>query len=348
MSQLAELRVIDFGEASALRSQTLWHAVAHGVGGGSPPTLSFVRPMEPYVSIGYHRNISEVDLGYCADNNLPVIRRMVGGGPVYLDPSQLFFQIVLPKSSVTGVRTKALEQLLQPATAAFMAAGVKAKLDDYGEFVSGERKICGHGAGEIDGAVVVVGNLIEEFDHEAATSILSLVEPVAKAEVLRLMKRFVGSGDINLDSENFVDKAVESYSTALSLEPVVGDLTELERDHLTELDVLFSEQSWTNGEEMGLRTPSLIREVKVRAGVHVISASSDALSFVVSLVHGCVERAWIRSGTSGELADFMRDDLEGIDSGEIRRVLLDVIAGDMALAGALKAVRFTELEGARS
>ena len=76
------LRVIDFGSVTPLRSQTLWHAVAYGVSAGAAPTLSFVRPSAPYVCLGYHRDLEEVDQEYCRSHGLAVYRRMVGGGPV--------------------------------------------------------------------------------------------------------------------------------------------------------------------------------------------------------------------------------------------------------------------------
>ena len=109
------LRVIDFGRVTPLRSQTLWHAVGYGVSAGQPATLSFARPSTPYVCLGYHRDPAELDERYCREHGLPVYRRMVGGGPVYLDDRQLFFQICLPARLVSPARRDALRTLLTPA-----------------------------------------------------------------------------------------------------------------------------------------------------------------------------------------------------------------------------------------
>jgi len=98
-AEAGALRVVDFGPSSPVRSQTLWHAVAYGVSAGAPATVSFTRPAAPYVCLGYHGALDEVDLDYCRAEGLPVLRRMVGGGTVYLDEDQLFFQISLPACS---------------------------------------------------------------------------------------------------------------------------------------------------------------------------------------------------------------------------------------------------------
>lgn len=280
------LRVLDLGSASALRSQTLWHAVARGVSDGAPPTLSFVRPREPYVSIGYHRRLEEVDLDHCRARGLPVFRRMVGGGPVYLDDGQLFFQIAVPAGMVPPARRAALRFLLEPAVEAFRAVGVGAVLDAEPEVVVGERKICGHGAGQIGDAVVVVGNLIERFDHRAAARILAVPRPVVGREVLRLMRRFVGASPA--DPAAFAAAAEEAYARALGLEPRRGAMSGTERRHLARLDRRFRSPSWLRGPA---RPAPPWTAIKVRAGVWVLAAEAEGASVVLSAVRGRVERA---------------------------------------------------------
>jgi lipoate-protein ligase A len=51
---------------------------------------------DAYVCIGYHQDAQqEIDLEFARHNTIPVIRREVGGGAVYLDGQQLFFQLIL-------------------------------------------------------------------------------------------------------------------------------------------------------------------------------------------------------------------------------------------------------------
>lgn len=260
---MSDLRVIDFGRVSALRSQTLWHALAYGVSAGAAPTLSFMRPSRPYVGLGYHRRLDEADLEACAEAGLPVFRRMVGGGVVYLDEHQQFFQICLPAAAVPRSRDVALRRLLEPAVTAFRAVGVPAELDADGEIVIDEAKICGHGAAQIDDAVVVVGNLIERFDHVAAARVLAVPEDV-RAEIIRLMERYVAATPV--DSAAFRAAAIDAYAEALGLEPVPGGLTGYERERLFELDEQFRSPAWLRGP---MQLPPRRLQVKIRAGVYV-------------------------------------------------------------------------------
>ncbi len=283
------LRVIDFGQVTPLRSQTLWHAIAYGVSAGQPATLSFARPSAPYVCLGYHRDVAELDERYCREHGLPVYRRMVGGGPVYLDDRQLFFQVCVPARTVSPSRRDALRALLEPAAAAFRAVGIAASLDDDGEICQGDRKICGHGAGQIEDAVLVCGNLIEAFDHERATRVLALPDPVHRAETLRLMRRYVTATPA--DPAAFRIALSAAYASARALRAVPGELTPAELRTVAELDRRFTAPGWLAGPGRPARSGKPGRQVKVRAGVWTLAAEArGGARLVASVVNGTLDR----------------------------------------------------------
>jgi lipoate-protein ligase A len=304
------LRVIDFGRVTPLRSQTLWHAAAYGVSSGAPPTLSFARPSAPYVCLGYHRALDEVDQEYCLREGLPVYRRMVGGGPVYLDDGQQFFQICLPARDVPPVRTEALRLLLEPAVAAFRAVGVPAELDDGQEICLSDRKICGHGAGQIEDAVVVCGNLIERFDHERAARVLAL-PPALRSETHRMMRRYVAATPA--DPDEFRAAMVRSYASTLGLTAAPAELTAAENASLAGLDAQFCDEQWLAGPERPpIRTAPQVRQVKVRAGVWTAGVTSGRAQIVVSVVRGSVERAWLRAAGLNGMSQAAESALAGV------------------------------------
>jgi lipoate-protein ligase A len=340
---LPELRVIDFGRVSALRSQTLWHALAYGVSRGGPPTLSFMRPSRPYVGLGYHRRVEEADIAACSKAGLPVFRRMVGGGVVYLDEHQQFFQICLPVKDIPRSREQALRRLLSPAVAAFRAAGVPAELDDDLEIVVGEAKICGHGAAQIDDAVVVVGNLIERFDHAAAARVLALPDEV-RAEVVRLMERFVTATPA--DSAAFRSAAVTAYGEALGLEPGGGRLSDWERERLHEIDGRFLSQAWLRGPARpdpkcspGGAGVSPATTVKVRAGVFVVCAEHERSRAVASVVGGRIERATVSDPELNGAAALVAERLAGVAMADVGKVLEGFGASGRRLATAFAKAR---------
>ena len=316
------LRVVDSGLSSPLRSQTLWHAIAYGVSAGGRATLSFCRPAAPYVCLGYHRGIDEVDRDYCRDNGLPLLRRMVGGGPVYQDSDQLFFQICLPARAVPAFRHQALRALLEPVVTAFRAVGVPAVLDDDLEICLDDRKICGHGAGQIEDAVVVCGNLIERFDHERAARVLALADPVQRDQTLALMCRFVAATP--LDPAVFQAAMISAYAAALGLDAQGGGLTGTERAALAGLDQRFTSDAWLAGPARTTTAraggPSA-RQVKVRAGVWTLGATYEGAQVAAGVVRGTVEKVRLRDrGLNGSTEQAERA-LTGVPLHSVARVL---------------------------
>ena len=91
-----EWRLLNLGKIPWIRTQSIYHAVALLQEElKTPNTLIINWPDSPFVCIGLHQVIEiSVDLANIAKLNLPYVRRACGGGSVYLNDDQLFYQII--------------------------------------------------------------------------------------------------------------------------------------------------------------------------------------------------------------------------------------------------------------
>ena len=65
-----------------------------------PDTIRFLR-FPPTALIGRHQDLSaEVNLDYCAQNSIGTVRRITGGGAIYLDEGQLGWELVFHRASL--------------------------------------------------------------------------------------------------------------------------------------------------------------------------------------------------------------------------------------------------------
>lgn len=77
---MTKWRLIDSGPCSASYNMALDEAIAINVrSGDSPPTLRLYGWKRPSVSLGSFQKIESIDLAYCANNEIPVVRRPTGG-----------------------------------------------------------------------------------------------------------------------------------------------------------------------------------------------------------------------------------------------------------------------------
>ena len=73
-------RLINSGTGSASYNMALDEAIAISVRkGGSPPTLRLYSWDMPSVTLGCFQKIRDIDIEYCRDASIPVVRRPTGG-----------------------------------------------------------------------------------------------------------------------------------------------------------------------------------------------------------------------------------------------------------------------------
>ena len=160
-----KLRVLDFGTVSALRSQAVYHGLAAAIGPASDPILSLASPQTPYVCVGLHQDIEkEVDLAYCGAQGLPVWRRHVGGGAVYLDQNQLFTHFVYPQAKAPTRADRLYPLFIEPVVRTYREMGIAAAWRPVNDIQVDGRKIGGTGAAQIGAATVMVGSFLMDFD----------------------------------------------------------------------------------------------------------------------------------------------------------------------------------------
>ncbi len=316
---MPELRVLDAGRVDAGRSQYLWHGIASAMAPGAPPTLSLCQPAEPYVCLGYHHPLEEVDRKVCRERGWPVLRRQIGGGPVYLDGDQLLFQLTLPLDRAPARVDTLYRRFLSPAIDAFRSLGVRAEFRGANDIAVGERKISGTGAGQIGEAVTVVGNVIFRFPHQRMVDALSLPTATMRAECLSLMRRYVSSLESEAPAvtrERAADALVRAYSRALELRPAAGELSAREQEAIRGWEERSRDPVWLAG-PVPVRWSQ--RRVKICADVWVYFCRDRDLTVETSVVGGRFQRVAIAARDLNGIGEEMSARLTG-RSAERRRV----------------------------
>jgi lipoate-protein ligase A len=264
----------DLGHVSWLDSQLLYHALSRTRHSG----VILLAPDSPYVCVGYHQNATqEVDLPYCQAHSIPVFRREVGGGAVYLDGQQLFYQIVFPPDhpAAEGTKEALYQRLLEPVAQTYRDFGIPAGYKPVNDILVNGRKISGNGAAEIAGRVVLVGNLILDFDHETMARVLRVPDEKFRDKVCKSLKDNLTTMRRELGTLPSVESVKASLVTNLG--KVLGPLhpAALPDDVYTkarELEPELTTQAWLLRRGRTLST----RDVKVASGVRVVERTHKA------------------------------------------------------------------------
>jgi lipoate-protein ligase A len=255
---MEDVRLLDVGLCSYTESQTLYHAVGESLRPGDPNTIILCRPRRPYVCIGRHQELRrEVDIDACRRLGLPILRREVGGGAVYLDRDQLFFQIVWHPRDVPAHISEAFEYFARGPVECYRALGVSgAHFAPVNDLQVEGRKIGGLGAATIGQGFVFVGSIISAFNARAAAGVLLIPDEKMRDKVVRTMDEYISSLDRELGRRPAprVVRAelVTAFERTLQARLVPGQLRADERHMNT---------SWIHR----MRSPAWLDEVRLPA-----------------------------------------------------------------------------------
>ncbi len=268
------IRLLDLGQVSPIRSQTIYHAVGYSLGEQSPDTILLVSPNGPYVSIGRHQDADrEVDLAYCAEAGYPVVRREVGGGAVYLDRNQLFTQWIFQAAHLPATVEERFRLYVDPLVRTYRALGIAAEYRPINDVQVAGRKIGGTGAARMDRAEVVVGSLMFDFDIATMARVLKVPSEKFRDKVVQSLTDYMTTMRRELGEPPPRERVVETYVSMCALalgRPVVpGELRTEELELAARLDERFAGRDWLE-EGGGLRRPGvkIHEDVRLAEGAH--------------------------------------------------------------------------------
>jgi lipoate-protein ligase A len=271
------MRLYNLGKVPWQESQLIYHALAE-LGWEA---LSLVSPATPYVCIGFHQDVEqEVDLDYCNASSIPVFRRDVGGGAVYLDGDQLFFQLILHKDHPEVPKNKEVfyRKFLQPIINVYRRIGIPATYKPVNDVLAGTKKISGTGVGEIGECIVFVGNLIVDFNYEEMSKVLKVPDEKFRDKIHKTLKDNLTTIRRELGEEaSRWDEGTLNGLMAEEFQEILGPMTLCEKDSvlqakMDELGAHLMSEEWLF--QKGKTIPG--REVKIRAGLNVIRKAHKA------------------------------------------------------------------------
>jgi len=202
--------------------------------GNVPDTIRFLS-FPPTALIGRHQDLGrEIDLDYCVKHNIGTVRRITGGGAIYLDEGQLGWELVFDRSSL-GIATlpDVARKICNAAAAGLQALGVDAKFRPRNDIEVGGRKISGTG-GFYDGDVLIYqGTVLVDLNPHRMVNALRVPESkLAKRQLGSAAQRVVTLKELlgpqTPDLEFIKIAMIKGFKDVLGIDAEYGEITERE------------------------------------------------------------------------------------------------------------------------
>ena len=271
------IRVIDLGLVSPLRSQSIYHGLAYALTPDTPDTILLVGPTDPYVCIGYHQElVKEVDVDFCREHNLPIYRREVGGGAVYLDKGQVFTQWIFQRGHLPATLEDRFALYIKPLVDTYQALGIDATLRPINDIHVRGKKIGGTGAAQIGNADVVVGSLMFDFNFELMARVLKVPSEKMRDKIYQSLQEYMTTMTKELGYTPDYDEVKQLYldqcAEALGRELYLDEPTPEEIAITEEVEERLGSDEWLY-QKGGLRQTAA---VKIHADVYLVESAHKA------------------------------------------------------------------------
>ena len=303
------MEIFKLGKIPWEETQLIYHSLALL----GREALCLVSPATPYVCLGFHQDLEkEVDLEFCHLHNIPIFRREVGGGAVFLDGNQLFFHLILNrKNPLAPKRIDAFyKKFLQPVIEVHHKIGIQAEYKPINDLIVQNRKISGTGAGEIGDCIVFVGNLIMDFDYETMARVLKIPDEKFRDKVkktieenLSTIHRELGDGEAGRWDEDTLNRMLaEEFQKLLGpMTPSGKDSLLLEKMQALKLEMTHDDWLYRRGKRVDGRV------VKVRSGLEVVQRIHKATGGLIRADFVVKDRRYIDVVISGDYFCFPSD-----------------------------------------
>jgi lipoate-protein ligase A len=294
-----------------------------------PDTIIFCWPKTPLVCIGFHQEVEkEIDYDYCQKNKIPVVRRILGGGAVYLDAGQLFYQVIASEENpiVPNTISNLFAKFLQAPIATYQTIGIPAEYKPINDIQVQGRKISGNGVGKVGKIYILTGNLILDFNYDEMVRILKVPSEKFRDKInktlrdrISTIKRELGSVP---DKFNLMNLLKENFEKILGVELRDSKLSKEETRLLRDLKKQYLSKDWLF--QNTLRHPELtqksqvlsetVRTVKIADGVFIseslFKSEGGLIRITMEIASGKIKDILI----SGDFEFFPKEDLKLLET----------------------------------
>ncbi len=209
--------------------------------GRIPDTFRFMR-FPPTALIGRHQALrQEVDVDHCRAHGIGIVRRITGGGAIYLDEGQLGWGLVFQRKALGATCLAGLaSDICEAVAAGLRRLGVDARYRPRNDIEVDGRKISGTGGFFDSDTLIYQGTVL--VDMNPAAMVAALRVPRAKLEKRQLdsaaqrvvtLRQLLGPAtpDLPAIQRALLEAFGERFDLAWDSEPLTAAEETLAREH---------------------------------------------------------------------------------------------------------------------
>lgn len=200
----------------------------------------FMWQVEPTVIIGRNQHIlTEVNLSYCKEHGIDVVRRKSGGGCVYADMNNVMFSYITTSDTVTTTFSRYTGMVADM----LCRLGIDAHAGGRNDIIIGERKVSGNAFYHKRHRAILHGTMLYDTDLSAMLKAItpSHVKLTSKG-VESVRSRVINIKEVSDISLSEFKKSAASILCDSQIELTPDDIRAIQ-----EIELTYRDPRWLNG-----------------------------------------------------------------------------------------------------
>ena len=179
------------------------------------------------VSFGINQNSDDVDINYCKQNKLDIVRRSTGGQALFHSPEDFTYCVIMnPEGNFKNFMDSYYE-ICSWIIASFSELGIKARYDSSSSILAENKKICGNAQTRVLGPILQHGSIFYSLNPET-------MEKIFKTKKEEITEKATCIKDFrNISQEEVYDAFKEGFLKNKDF--FVDDLNEEEMERVNKL-----------------------------------------------------------------------------------------------------------------
>lgn len=204
----------------------------------------------PSVVVGKHQNtIAEVNLNYALENDIPVIRRISGGGTVYHDEGNINYSIIT--TSENREKLVDFHKFTKPLIEYLDSIGIKAVFEGKNNLTTGGKKFSGNSAHVYKNRVLHHGTILFDTKLEKLEKSIAPGEYTIHDKAVKSIRATVTNLSPLLPSSITLDIFKNNLAAFFRQYYNIENEVNLSKDDISEINSLvtgkYSEWDWNYG-----------------------------------------------------------------------------------------------------
>lgn len=206
-----------------------------------PNTLHFYRRNQPTISIGRSRRLDhDINLPYCQQHHIPLIRRTTGGGTIYTDPGCLIYSLVFDHTDIAATTSiDIFSTICTHIVKALQELNINASYKPPNDIHLSGKKISGSGILKKNQRILVHGTLLHSTD--LTTMRHALKQPLQTTPVTTL----INEHHTNINIKDIQNALIQQFASLFNTTFNPSPFTQKEKALIDNLiQTRYSQPQW--------------------------------------------------------------------------------------------------------